>query len=544
MSILDICMPAALMAAPIAPQDWLDGYAVPRGKTSILAIQSASGKTTAVLTAIVRAATSGIFRLFGTRYHDRPLRCVLISGEETYDDIIRKLRVDHPDLVPAISKAVEDGNLVIICLKEIIGRGGVTDRLFAQDGAATDSYHVIASALRSVRPDFVFVDTLNSVSRSEYLDSQSPYATILELDRLAKELNAAIMISTHVTKEGTSKLEINEQTSAEAILSSMRGSGQLVSAARCVIVLAKASPSAFSAIPMKEGDVKFAAVIKTNLPHPDVLKVIPCIRSRAQKTFMTTFEDEETGAAQTLQAMSTAGYARIMQSLPAALHRLIQAAALSRSPFTETGKFSIAELRTSTLAGILPEGTEAHHVQKALDEMEERGEIVKARVSRTGSVYDVKGGPFANGFDENGKPVKVRAGEPIREMLIDAASAVTEAELRTIVASHMDRLTMPAQDRQPTPTKADADDHAAPARDHAPAQPAAPAAEDEHAPAEAMATDLGEDDLAALQADHPMTMEAPAMVTDAAEAAFSEIEAPAPAAAPAPADDGLEDLPF
>lgn len=535
MSILDICMPAALMAAPIAPQDWLDGYAVPRGKTSILAIQSASGKTTAVLTAIVRAATGGTFRLFGTRHHDRPLRCVLVSGEETYDDIRRKLREDHPELLPAIGKAVETGHLSIICLKEVIGRGAITDRLFSQDGAATDSYHVVASKLREIRPDFVFMDTLNSLSRSEYLDSQSPYATVLELDRLAKELDAAIMVSTHVTKEGTSKMEINEQSSAEAILSSMRGSGQLVSAARCVIVLAKAAPSAFSAIPVREGDVKFALVIKTNLPHPDVLRVIPCVRSKALKTFVTTFEDQDTGQVQTLQAMSTAGYARIMQSLPAALHRLIQAAALSRSPFTETGKFAISELRTSTLAGILPEGTEAHHVQKSLDDMEARGEIVKARVSRTGSVYDVPGGPFALGVDENGKPVKVRPGEPIREMLIDAAGAVTEAELRSIVRTHMDALTTPA----PTP------DHA-PAPAVAPAEPAM--ATPDHAvtmdaPAADQADDaLGDDDLAALKTDD---LEAVPVTTQATEHGHAVPEAaPAPVAAPAPADPELEDLPF
>lgn len=537
MNILDFAMPAALMSQPISRQDWLDGYAIPRGKTTLFAVPQGSGKTTSVMTAMVELSTIGSISLLGQRDYGAPQRCILVSGEETYDDIRRKLDADHPQLRSRIEGAVAAGNLLFVCLKELRERNAITGPMFDEKGHPTDDWRKIAGAIKAHEPAFVFIDTLNSVSACEYMDSQSPYVTIPALDALAKATGAAVMISTHTSKEGM-KGEIDEKTPANTLLASMRGSGQLSAAARCVIVMAEASSRAFSTLEVEDGDAKYAMILKTSLSHPDVMRVLPVIRSRKRKTYIATTQGDGENVV-SLHAAVRDGAERIYAQLEVILTRLIRAASATRSPFSETGKYAIPSLVTSTLAGLLPAGAEAHHIEHVLDALEGIGVIEKSRGSRAGSmIYDIRDGMFATDHDPaTGKPPVIRKGAPIREMLIEVVGAGSEQEVTAIIEHYVERLSEGPAQPAPAAPGADTDDHAAPARDHAPPQPAAPAAApaapDEHAHVEGMATELGEDDLAAIQADHAMVTEAPAMVTHAAEAA-----------APATADDNLEDLPF
>lgn len=85
------CIPPEAITASTAPQTYLDGFAIPIGFPTLFGVAGGSGKTTALMQAAITASATGQFPLFGCRDHGRPLRCVLVFGEESSEGLGKKI---------------------------------------------------------------------------------------------------------------------------------------------------------------------------------------------------------------------------------------------------------------------------------------------------------------------------------------------------------------------------------------------------------------------------------------------------------------------
>lgn len=440
---MSLIMSLEKFRAPTAPRDWLDGYAIPRGKTTLLAVPGGSGKTTAALSAAIGAATKGVFHFFGRREHSRPLRCMIITAEETGDDYKLKILAEHPGRIDEIASAISEGRLGILSLPDamdardesgnIVFHGEI--KLFDEEGNGLPGFDAVAQEIEKFRPDFVYIDTLGAISKSDYMDGNAPYATIGRLDRLADRVGCAIVIAAHLTKEGAGKLEINEDTAPGSLIGSMRGSGQLTSAARHVIVLAEASGRAFKKETETDTQRRFAMVIKSNLGHPDAMKILPVIRDEKAKTFVAT------DGKRSLYSVAEADRLERLEVLPHIIERLVYAASLAAQPFASKGKFSIAGLADTVLSSALPEGTTDADIEIATDRLVRTGRIQAVRVTKAGSapIYDIPGGPFAT-EGRTGEKAEFKPGAADRDYLTGAAQAADLAEiLETYHRVYLDR---------------------------------------------------------------------------------------------------------
>lgn len=432
---MSLLMTVEKFRIPPAPRDWLDGYAIPRGKTTLLAVPGGSGKTTAALTAAIGGATDGVFHFFGRREHRRQLRSMIITAEETGDDLKLKMAAEHGDKIGAIEAAIAGGRLGILSLPDAIEardeNGDIAFpgeiKLFNEEGVAAEGFDVIAAEIEKFRPDFVYVDTLGAISKSDYMDGNSPYATIGRFDRLADRVGCAIVIAAHLTKEGSGKNEINENTPPGSIIGSMRGSGQLTSAARHVIVLAEATGNAFKKESETDRQRRFGMVIKSNLGHPDAMKVLPVIRDENAKTFVAT------DGHRTLLSIAEADRLERLEKLPCIIEQIVYAASLACQPFVSKGKFSVAGLSRTVLDGALPDGTTDADIELATDRLIRTGQIQAVRVTQAGAtpVYDTPGGQYAL-EGRTGQKAEFKKGAADRGYLVAAAQAGSMAEVLQI----------------------------------------------------------------------------------------------------------------
>lgn len=412
-----------------APREWIDDFVIPRGKATILALDHGQGKTTAILNSVVSAAATGQWTLFGSKDHKRALKCVIVTGEETEEDFTQKLAFDGiPGSLDMARAAIASGHLIIVPLDKIIESTASTERVFGDDGGLTEMGRKLFNELYRLKPDVAIFDTMRSCGSGDYNSELVASQTLSALNLLARLSNAAVIMTAHVTKEGSTKLKIDEKTQPSVLIGTLRGSGQIVSQARHVIVLTRAPEEMFKGIHnLQEGDVKFAAAVKSNLGFPLTGQIFPMIRSKSALTFAahidgkTLLDHDKTAKKFT--------FMKVREVLP----KLIFSASISGKPFSMTGAFSPEKLAESTLHEMLPEGATPDIVSSALKSLLAEHHVVQVKTTAGGapSKYDLYCGPYATAEKENAKATS-STGSLDRDLLLYAASSETES-LRDIV---------------------------------------------------------------------------------------------------------------
>lgn len=405
-----------------APREWIDGFAIPRGKLTIVALDMGQGKTTAVLNSMVSSSYTGVWTLFGTKDHGRPLRCVMVTGEESEEDFLQKLSYDGDDQAYEMaSAAVAAGNLIIIPLDRVMERNASGERIFGEDGSLTKTGQACFNAIYRRKPDVVVFDTMRSCSTADYNQEMTSSQTISSLNLLARRANAATIMFAHVTKE-SGKLKLDDKSHPSTLISALRGSGQIVAQARHVVVMMRAPDELFKAIQLEnEGDVKYAAAVKSNLGFPITGEIFPVIRSKKGLTFSAHVNGRS------LLDIGKTNEKFTFLKLREVLSKLVFAAGLSGSPFTMTGQFSPEKLCDSTLHKLLPVGSTPELVSSAMKSLLAEHYVVQVKLTENGapSRYDVFSGPYATASSE-GVKVPATKGAPDTDLLRFAASEKAE----------------------------------------------------------------------------------------------------------------------
>jgi hypothetical protein len=413
--IADAMIPASSITDDIPEQDYLDGHMIPRGACTLLSTAGGSGKTTSGLSAAVNSAYDGTFEFFGCRKHDKPLRCLMVFGEETSKMVARKI-VREMGARDRFHKATNDGKLAIISWTEFAGRSHSPEKVFSESGGLTETGKKLFAAIRAWRPDFVMFDTLSSLSDGDYLSDRIAYTTLRELNNLAASTDAGIIMTAHLVKGGAAK--ITEHSSSDDLIALSRGSAAIVNAARHAAVLVPAPPGAYSNLDLEDRDQLWMCGVKSNLGFAGANTTFAVIRSARQRTFLTT----SSGGRQLSEELSERDK-KMVKLLEEYLVRLIRLSAERLQPFAESGKMCPEKLYPDLLAPVLPTGATQRQVAQAVDNLIRKQRITVARTSATATgLLDVSGGPFANPelhLDDAGKEPKFRKGAPPIADLID-----------------------------------------------------------------------------------------------------------------------------
>lgn len=436
-------------------REFLDGFMVPRGKAMILALDHGQGKTTAILTALVGAAATGVFNLFGSKDHGRKLKCLLVTGEETEEDFVQKFAYDavstggRPTERLAMARAaIAAGNLVLVSLDMVQEKTGSFDRVFGEMGDLTPTGKDIFNAAVEGKFDVVVLDTMRSVGSGDYNQEIVASRTLSAMNKLARIADCAVIMTAHVTKDAQ-KAKLEQHTPPAQIINLIRGSGQIVSQARHVVVLMEDNAPAFNLPTLKTGDKQYVMALKSNLGvKSDVL--MPVVRSAKSLTF------EAYANGKSLLDVSVGDdkwrYMRLLDLLP----KLIFASSISGHPLTINGAFSPEKLSESTLATLLPAGTTSSVVSSAIKTLLSKHEIVQVKTTDKGapSRYDVASGPYASAAREGIDPPASR-GAPDTKLLKFAASAecvvFTDILDFALRESNVDASVLELFDRNPIP---------------------------------------------------------------------------------------------
>jgi hypothetical protein len=404
------------ISAAVKPQEYIDGYMLPFGACTVLATAGGSGKTTSSIGGAVSVASSGDFHLFGHRQHGRPLKTVLVFGEETPDMIARKLHHELPGGYSAFRAAEALGNVIIISWSTFISGRATPEKIWSEKGDLTESGRELFDAIEAYKPEFVLFDTLSSLSDGDYMQDRVAYSTMRTLNNLTHKTGAAGIITSHLVKGGASK--VDEKSCADDLIALSRGSAALVNAARHAIVLVPSPAGAFPGVQRKEGESVWMCGVKSNLGFAGAGSVFPVIRSTDLRTF-TAFSAAGGSVAEEADAADK----MMVRVLEDYLLGLIHYAAADMQPFAESGKMSPENLYGDLLAPVLPKGASAGQVKRAVDNLIRSEHVKVCRSTATGTpVLDVDGGPFANPelhLDEKGKEPKFRKGAPDVRALAD-----------------------------------------------------------------------------------------------------------------------------
>lgn len=401
------------VSANVPDQDFIDGYMLPCGACTMLSTAGGSGKTTAGMSAGIRSACNGMFEFFGSREHHKPLRVVLVYGEETGEMISRKI-VREMGLLDEYHTARESGRLSIISMIDFMKHATNPERIFDEAGALTETGRSIFSGIRKYSPDFIMFDTLSSLSDGDYLQDRVAYTTLRELNGLAADTNAAMIMTTHLVKGGASK--ITATSNGDDLISLSRGSAAITNAARHAVVLVPAPEDAYTSIEVEQGDQRWMCGVKSNMDFPDAGKAFPIIRSQSKRTFTRHINGVDA------DSQNRDNERRIIRAVRERLVPIVRVSAFHLSPFAESGNMSLPVKFETLLAGVMPKGATRRHIKIAQEELVKEGALVIARNSAVSTpLMDVPGGPFANpedNLDDDDKPPKFRKGvPPIAEIL-------------------------------------------------------------------------------------------------------------------------------
>lgn len=407
-----LSMSAAEFRVAFKPIELLDGMLLPRGVCTALFTAPGAGKTTSELTAAVVSATSATFPMFGLREHERPLRSLLVLGEDT-KQTLRNALANAPAFGPAeVQDAVDSGRVVFLPLLDT-AKGFDDPELFGEDGKLTGHGRSLFREIKQSGPwDFVVFDTLTSLSASEYLDRRSSYATTNALNQLASELDAAVIYNGHLTKTGGTG-SLKSDCSAADVLGLAAGSGGLLGAARNALVLARRPQGMFENVEVDPNDEVLVGACKSNVTGRWNGKLFPVVR------------DMQEGV---LRAVDRQGVPLLHadehdeREVAAYLHELLPllVEACAEAPhfqaLSSTGSVRPGVLATGSLSALFERGTTAQ-VDRAMARLVREGAVVEVRQSEKGTpMYDVPGGPFASPDlhldPETGKPPRFRKGAP------------------------------------------------------------------------------------------------------------------------------------
>ncbi|MEA5159961.1 AAA family ATPase [Cereibacter johrii] len=405
------------------PMELIDGHLIPRATTTIIATNPGSGKSTSTIRSCASASATGLWTMFGTRQHDRPLRCAVVLGEDnarTFEGVLASLPADTRH---HLRVGVEQQRLMISPFRTFTKTQAQSDLLGA-NGKLTELGDTLFRAMRQFRPDVMVFDTISSLSECSYLARTEAYATMNALNDIAEDCDSALLLMMHLTKTGSEKLD--EKSTAEDLTREISGSAGLVGAARHAIAMARAPRGKFENVELHhEKDELWMCGVKTNVVPGAANKLFPVIRDYEQRVLRTTSMEGTP-----LVDYDTTIEASVMADLKAELPLFIMAAAELRSPFPQSqkNKFSLELQVTGSLSGVLPKAT-AGQISRALADLERDQKVVACKSARANGavVWDVPGGAFARESDYEtftkgklsfckGAPDAIRLAERVEEI--------------------------------------------------------------------------------------------------------------------------------
>ena len=400
---------AAQVAEDLPPQQYLDGLAIPENAMSFFFTDGGSGKSTGSRKAGIEAAATGRFHFLGERIHDRPLRVVLVYGEETQENIIHSIQ-SIPGCKRNFLDAQRLGRLAVISLQDYLLDMPSPERVFGENGMPTTFGKELFSSIAEFAPDLFVLDTLTSLADTEYLDGISARNTVSFLNSFCSRNRCAGMGFGHLTKGIGAKL--TENVNPAELIASARGSAMLVNSARHFGVMVPAPKGMYSNMSLDDpADQLWIGTFKTNLTGCDLaFRIFPAIRDASEKT-ISAVVDPTTTLSERMEKYDDL----MVEDLEDYLLCLVKLAAESLQPFAESGRMSPGALHADLLAPALPAGATKRHVDAAIDNLIRRELVKVARTSATGTpLLDVGGGPFANPELHlvDGKPPQFRKGAP------------------------------------------------------------------------------------------------------------------------------------
>ena len=394
------------------PLELIDGHLLPRGVVTLVATDGGSGKSTSAIQSCVSAAATGLWTFLGRKQHPAPLKSLVLLGEDdnrTFENSLFYLPSATKD---ALKLAVKENRIIVSPYREFADKIDGEEDLFDIEGKPTELGKKFFNAVREFKPDVLVIDTVTSVSACPYMDKNQSKYTLNPLNKLASQVDCAIVLMMHLTKSGTEK--ITKDTSANDITRSIAGSAGLVQTARHCLAMTPCPKGKFENIELRaEDDAAWMVAVKTNTIPSAAAKIFPVIRDSINLVLRTT---DDNGVP--LLQSDKGAEARVQAELHAALPLAIRAASELRSPFVQkpNSNLSIQSLAAGPLVDLLPRATEGQ-ITEALARLEREGLIVPCTASRAGGsvVWDTPDGVFARETEYEqltGEKLVVRKGAP------------------------------------------------------------------------------------------------------------------------------------
>lgn len=373
------------------PLDLIDGHVLPRGTVTLVATDPGSGKSTSALISSIKATNDGEWTMFGHRKHEKPLRAALVLGEDNERSFENAISMMPPGIKQEMAEGCSSGRLMISPFRKFARKHENPD-FFDVKGKVSQMGQDFFRAMRAFQPDVIVLDTITSLSSSPYLDKNDAYSTINSLNDFADELDCAIIVMMHLTKEGSSSL--TSSMSADDLTNKIAGSAGWKGATRHALALAKCPAGKFDNIGTAEGDSKWVMAVKTNAVEGADNMLFPVIRSRSERMLKTTDDQGDPLLMSEIDAEE-----KIQKQLRNYIEVAVRAAAELRTPFAQSNKnkFGIPQLCTGTLVDISVRASTTQY-ERAIAALERMGKIVACKTSRAGgaAVWDTPDGAFAN----------------------------------------------------------------------------------------------------------------------------------------------------
>lgn len=377
----------------VGEQEFLDGMVLPCETFSLVSLDGASGKSTSSRKAGLSAAARGHWTMFGTKQHPKPLRVAMIFGEETKKQIIRSI-IAIPGALEDYNAAISSGRLLIVSMPDYLMTAPKPQAIFDDKGYLSDFGSEFFRDLGRFDPDVLIIDTITSVSDSEFLDTISPRNMMNALNAFCDRHGCTGIGYMHLVKDAAGK--ISETSSPDEYLSLARGSGMLRNVARSQVVATRAPKGLYSGITTENvRDEIWVGTTKCNLVGADYNhKLFPILRDATD--MILTAHIGGRSLAEDVEVANRAATRELMEYLP----HLIRAASDDFKPFaiSPRNKMSLQFLLTGSLSSLIDATLSPSLITSALEALVAEGKIVICSNTRSGAgqVYCYPDGMFAN----------------------------------------------------------------------------------------------------------------------------------------------------
>ena len=373
------------------PMELLDGHLIPKGAVTLIATDPGSGKSTSAIVSCINASYDGSWSMLGKRKHEDPLRCMLILGEDS-DRSFEASLASFPDGTKEKLRIARSNENLLICTYDKLKKMNGNKDIFDKEGKLTEeSGDMLIRLARKFYVDVLVLDTIFSLSECDYLSRNNAYNTIGPLSDIAVELNCAVIVMMHLTKEGGSAIKASVK--ADELTNKVAGSAGWKGATRHMLALVECPRGLFDNITADENDEKWIVAVKTNLIKDAAKTIFPVIRSSSAMMLQTT---DEVGTP--LLETENEAEAKMQRRLRSFVTNAVRASSELRNPFAQLprNKFSIGNQMTGSLIDIAIPAT-IEQYEKAVWALEKMGKIVTCKTSRSGGglVWDTPDGAFA-----------------------------------------------------------------------------------------------------------------------------------------------------